>query len=163
MTPIRIGLVFNYDLHYCRCVLRGVKQYSLSKPHWVFLSTLAKLPAVTALRGLRLDGFVAQVLTHELAGALGRLNCPVVNVSRALNDLPFPRVGRRSRSRATRGPALPRPRFAALRVRGPSRVPLFRVARGGLPRNSGRSRLLPDVLSGLRRRAFWLPGGGRGR
>lgn len=93
MAPTRIGLVFHYDLHYCRCVLRGVKQYAQTKPQWVFLSVVADPKPVHSLRGLRIDGVIGQVYTQALASALAALDCPLVNISRALGELPFPRVG----------------------------------------------------------------------
>lgn len=93
MALIRVGLVFNYNLHYCRGVLRGVKQYAQAKPAWVFLSAVADPKPVRALRNLPLDGLIAQVHARPLASALAALKRPLVNVSRALGELPFPRVG----------------------------------------------------------------------
>lgn len=93
MTPVHVGLVLDYDLHYCRCVLRGIKDYALAKAGWVFLSVVADPKAVEALHGRPLDGVIAQVYTRPLAKAVAALKRPLVNVSRALFDLPFPRVG----------------------------------------------------------------------
>jgi LacI family transcriptional regulator len=93
MALIRLGLVFNYDLHYCRCVLRGVKQYAETKPDWVFLSAAAEKKPVRSVHSLPLDGLIAQVHTPALAADLAALKRPLVNVSRALEELPFPRIG----------------------------------------------------------------------
>lgn len=93
MTTVHVGLVLDYDLHYCRCVLRGIKDYALARPDWVFLSAVADPKAVKALAGRPLDGLIAQVWSRPLARAVAALKRPVVNVSRALFDLPFPRIG----------------------------------------------------------------------
>jgi LacI family transcriptional regulator len=93
MTPVHVGLALDYDLHYCRCVLRGIKDYAVAKPGWVFLSAVADPKAVKALCGRPLDGLIAQVWSRPLAEVVAALKRPLVNVSRALFDLPFPRVG----------------------------------------------------------------------
>jgi LacI family transcriptional regulator len=93
MAPVHVGLVLDYDLHYCRCVLRGIKEYAAAKPSWVFLSAVADPKAVQALRGRPLDGLIAQVWSRPMAEVVAALKRPVVNVSRARFDLPFPRVG----------------------------------------------------------------------
>lgn len=93
MKLVHVGLVLDYDLHYCRCVLRGIKDYALAKPDWVFLSVVANPKAVKALYGRHLDGLIGQVWSRPLATAVAGLQRPLVNVSRAVFDLPFPRIG----------------------------------------------------------------------
>src|ERR671910_741154 len=56
---IRIGLVFDRSLPYCRGVLPGVKRYAEAKPHWVFLTVAPDTAGLKALRTLRPAGVVA--------------------------------------------------------------------------------------------------------
>ena len=91
-TPVRIGLVFGYGLSYYRDIVRGVRAFAEARPHWSFTPIATEPDALEGLRPLDLDGLIAHVFTHELAGALLRLGKPAVNVSGVLPDLAMPRV-----------------------------------------------------------------------
>lgn len=93
MRPRRIGLVINLNLHFFRSVLRGVKRYAATKPDWIFLPALATEAQVRGMRASRPAGVIAQVHSADLIGPLKACKCPVVNVSRFRQGVPFPRVG----------------------------------------------------------------------
>jgi LacI family transcriptional regulator len=90
---IRIGLVFSHTLAYCRGVLRGIKRYAETAPHWTFLPVSPDPQAIHTLRSLRPAAVIAHLFSEELAGALKRLRVPVVNVCGVLPKSSFPRIG----------------------------------------------------------------------
>jgi LacI family transcriptional regulator len=90
--PTRIGLVFGYSLSYYRDIVRGIRAFAESRPHWAFTPIAPDPHAVEAIGPLDHDGLIAHVFTHDLAEALVRLRKPVVNVSGVLPDLAMPRV-----------------------------------------------------------------------
>jgi LacI family transcriptional regulator len=90
---IRIGLVFSHTLAYCRGVLRGIKRYAETAPHWTFLPVSPEPQAIRTLRSLRPAAVIAHVFSEELAGSLRRLRVPVVNVCGVLPEASFPRIG----------------------------------------------------------------------
>lgn len=92
-SEVRIGLVFTHTLAYCRGVLRGIKRYAETAPHWTFLPVSAESSSVRTLRSLRPAAVIAHVFSDELAGALSRLDVPVVNVCGVLPEAPAPRIG----------------------------------------------------------------------
>jgi LacI family transcriptional regulator len=91
--PLHIGLVFDYNLAYPRGVLRGVKQFAQTRPHWILVPLDTDGLTPRALQAMRPAGIIALVVTDTLAGALQSQRRPVVNVASVLADLPFPRVG----------------------------------------------------------------------
>jgi LacI family transcriptional regulator len=89
----QIGLVMGYGLDFYRDILRGIKAFAETRPHWVFTPIA---PDPSAVRGMRLfghHGMIAHIFDRELADALFETKKPVVNVSGVLPDLPVPRVG----------------------------------------------------------------------
>ena len=88
----RIGLVMGYGLDFYRDILRGIKAFAETRPHWVFTPIAPEPLAVRAMRPFRHHGMIAYIFNRELAGALIEARKPVVNVSGVLPDLPFPRV-----------------------------------------------------------------------
>ena len=90
---IRIGLVVSQTLAYCRGILRGIKRYAETAPHWTFLPASPEPQAIRTLRSLRPDGVIAHVFSKEMAQYLRRLKVPVVNVCGVLPEVSFPRIG----------------------------------------------------------------------
>src|SRR5207248_2916277 len=88
---IRIGLVFDYSLDYCRTVVHGIKRYAEVKPRWTFLSLAPDARELGLLHKLRPHGLIAHVFSAPLARALTALRKPLVNVSSVV-ELPLPRV-----------------------------------------------------------------------
>lgn len=93
MKPVRIALPIDLTLHHFRCILRGIKEYAATRPNWMFLPMPATPQQLEGVRSSPPDGVIAQVFAPELAAPLKALKRPVVNVSRSLRKLPFPRVG----------------------------------------------------------------------
>jgi LacI family transcriptional regulator len=92
MAPlVRIGLVFDYSLDFCRCVVHGIKRYAEAKPRWTFLSLAPQPRELGELHHLRPHGLIAHVFSAPLARTLGALRKPLVNVSSVV-ELPLPRV-----------------------------------------------------------------------
>jgi LacI family transcriptional regulator len=90
--PIHVGLVFDYNLSYPRGVLRGIKQFVQTRPHWVLMHLDTDRMSVRELRTMRPAGMIALVVYDHLAKALKSLRRPVVNVANVLPGLSFPRV-----------------------------------------------------------------------
>jgi LacI family transcriptional regulator len=88
----RVGLVMGYGLDFYRDILRGIKAFAETRPHWVFTPIAPDPRAVRAMRPLRHHGMIAHIFSRELADALMEVRKPVVNVPGVLPDLPVPRV-----------------------------------------------------------------------
>ncbi len=89
---IRIGLVFNYNLGYPRGVLRGIKQFALTRPDWILVPLNTEGLTAATLCAAQLSGVIALVFSQALAALLRKLRRPVVNVASVVADVPFPRV-----------------------------------------------------------------------
>jgi len=90
--PTTIGLVFDYSLSYARGVLRGVKAFAQTRPHWILVPLGSDGLTARGLRAMRPAGLVALVVTERLAGVLGTLRWPLVNVASVVPGLSFPQV-----------------------------------------------------------------------
>ena len=88
-----IGLAIIHSHAYYRGALRGVRRYAEAKPHWMFTSLVAELPARGRLGPRRPDGIVAGVNTLAIARCILSWRRPVVNVSAVLGQVKLPRVG----------------------------------------------------------------------
>ncbi len=88
----RIALVFDCDLAYPRGVLRGIKQFAQTKPHWVLVLHEATGVTQAVLKSIRCNGLIANVSHEGLLQVLKSLHRPVVNVSPVLPQAPFSRV-----------------------------------------------------------------------
>ena len=91
--PLSVGLVFSYSFAYYRQVLRGIRTYAETRPHWLFTSLAPDERPLGRPGDLKADGVIACVNTEALAQALRRWHRPLVNVSAVLPELPWPRVG----------------------------------------------------------------------
>ena len=92
VARIRIGLVLDYSLGYCRAVLRGIKSFAEARPNWLLTLVPPEPMALDRLRALRPDGLIAYIFSSALAGRLVRLDRPLINISAIIPDLPVPRV-----------------------------------------------------------------------
>src|SRR5262245_20545233 len=90
--PTTIGLVFDYSLSYARGVLRGVKAFAQTRPHWILVPLGSDGLNQRALRAMRPAGLVALVVNERLAGVLRNVRRPLVNVASVLPGLSFPQV-----------------------------------------------------------------------
>ncbi len=90
---IRIGLVFTYNLHYCRGILQGIKRYAEGRSEWTLLLLGPEPKALRDLRAFRPAGVIAYIFREGLHKALIGLHKPLVNVCGVLPNLNIPRVG----------------------------------------------------------------------
>jgi LacI family transcriptional regulator len=90
--PIRIGLVFDRSLDYCRGVLRGVKRFAETKPRWTFVLVAPEAQELEDLARLRPSGLIAHVFSKHLAAVLRGWRKPMVNVSGVVPRLRIPTV-----------------------------------------------------------------------
>jgi len=89
----RVGLVFSQSSAYSRGVLRGVHEYSESRPYWTLILVGPTISAVAELARMRPAGVIANVYSEAIADAVVALEVPFVNVSGIMRDPPLPRVG----------------------------------------------------------------------
>jgi LacI family transcriptional regulator len=89
---IRIGLVFDRSLDYCRGVLRGIKRFAAAKPRWTFALVAPEAQEMENLARLRPAGLIAHVFSNHLAAVLKELRKPIVNVSGVVPRLRIPTI-----------------------------------------------------------------------
>jgi LacI family transcriptional regulator len=89
---IPVALVFDHHFGYARSVLRGIKEYAQSKPHWVLVPLDTERVTPELLAAAQPRGLIASVLTEGLSKLLQGLRKPVVNVASVVPGLPFPQV-----------------------------------------------------------------------
>src|SRR5262245_24859564 len=90
---VRIGLAISHSYYYYRGVLRGIRSYAETRPHWLFTVIVPEEQSARSLAALKLDGLICSVDTEALARALGPWRRPLVDVAAVLPDLRLPRVG----------------------------------------------------------------------
>jgi LacI family transcriptional regulator len=90
--PLHIGLVFDHNLAYSRGVLRGIKQFAQTRPHWILMPLDTEGLTVRVLKTMQPAGLMALVSTRALAKTLQSSRRPLVNVGGVLSDLTFPQV-----------------------------------------------------------------------
>src|SRR5262245_40552707 len=90
--PLHIGLVFDYNLAYSRGVLRGIKQFAQTRPHWILMPLDTEGLTSRVLKTMQPAGLIALVATSALAKTLRSSRKPLVNVGGVLPDLSFPQV-----------------------------------------------------------------------
>jgi LacI family transcriptional regulator len=93
MKSLYIGLVFDYNMSYPRGILRGIRQFAQTRPHWILVPIDTERLTVRALKTMQPDGTIALIVYAHIAQALKSLGRPVVNTAKVLPELPFPRVG----------------------------------------------------------------------
>ncbi|MHC4993680.1 MAG: type 1 periplasmic-binding domain-containing protein, partial [Planctomycetota bacterium] len=89
----QIALAMPMRMPHLERAIYGVMRYARQHTRWTFL-TSPELPAlsVTQLKGWPGDGVIAMVNTQAEIRAAKALKLPVVNLSGALKETPFPRV-----------------------------------------------------------------------
>lgn len=90
---MEIALAVNVGITHLERVVRGIRRYSKETANWRFLvnpETHGFSPA--ALEGWRGDGVIALANHSDDFEVLRSLECPVVNISGAAEQSPFPRV-----------------------------------------------------------------------
>ncbi len=91
--PLEIALAINVGITHLERVVRGIREYAEAQTNWRFLiSPETHYLSPTALEGWDGDGVIALANTPEDIEALSSLQCPVVNLSGAIESSPFPRI-----------------------------------------------------------------------
>ena len=91
--PLEIALAINVGITHLERVVRGIREYAERHTSWRFLiSPETHYLSPTALEGWKGNGVIALANTPEDIAVLKSLDCPVVNLSGALAETPFPRV-----------------------------------------------------------------------
>ena len=88
-----VALAIRVGVPHLGRVAQGIRDYADAETDWRFLISpeTHDLPP-DSLRGWRGGGVIAQCNTPEEVEILSALKCPIVNISGALRDTPFPRV-----------------------------------------------------------------------
>jgi DNA-binding LacI/PurR family transcriptional regulator len=92
VKPTRIALLISQDLSFSRNVIRGVREYALGKPGWVFRNGPAGSEAMPLLRDWRPHGIIAGLYSKEFARRVARLRRPLVDTACAVEGLDVPVV-----------------------------------------------------------------------
>lgn len=87
-----IGLIFRHSLTVYRDNMRGIRDYSLERPHWVLVPVLPEAKVLDTPRARRCDGLICHLFNEAVGQAVARLRKPVVNISGTVTGLGFPRV-----------------------------------------------------------------------
>src|SRR5262245_63566673 len=90
--PLHVGLVFDYNLAYSRGVLRGIKQFAQTRPHWILMPLDTEGLTARVLGTIQPAGLIALVSTGVLAETLRSSRQPLTNVGGVLANLRFPQV-----------------------------------------------------------------------
>lgn len=88
----RVALLLDKSLSFVREVIRGVRTYSTSRPHWVLRDGPPSLRMVTHLRDWRPHGVIASLVLPQVARQLARMRVRVVDTANVLPGLKTPVV-----------------------------------------------------------------------
>ncbi len=92
-SPEEVALAIRVGVPHLGRVAQGIRDYADAETNWRFLISpeTHDLPP-DSLSGWHGGGVIAQCNTSEEVEILDSLGCPVVNISGALRETPFPRV-----------------------------------------------------------------------
>jgi len=90
---VQIGLVFEHGIGYCRGVLRGIKRFAETRPHWVLLPVQPDPKAIRSLARVGPHGLISYADLEPVVRMLMGMQKPWVSVCGALPDMGLPRVG----------------------------------------------------------------------
>ena len=77
-----VGLVFPYNLGFCRGALQGIRQFVEKQPDWSCLLVGPETNSVRSLMRMKPAGLIAFVFKPSLRRMLSLAHCPIVNVCR---------------------------------------------------------------------------------
>ena len=94
-SPRRVALLIEASRAYARGLVRGVALYQREHQPWAVTYTPRGLddPPPAWLRDWEGDGILARINDRRMAEALARKGVPVIDLRRALRDLPCPSLG----------------------------------------------------------------------
>jgi LacI family transcriptional regulator len=88
----RIALLIGQDLSFSRNVIRGVREYALSKPTWVFRNGPASKEVLPFLRDWNPHGIIAGLYDRDFAHRVVKLRKPLVDTGCTIAGLSVPVV-----------------------------------------------------------------------
>ena len=88
-----VGLVFPYNLGFCRGALQGIRRFVETRPDWSCLLVGPETSSVRSLMRMKPAGLIAFVFKPSLRRMLSLAHCPIVNVCNVLPDTDMARVG----------------------------------------------------------------------
>lgn len=88
----RIALLMGQDLSFSRAVIRGIREYALQRPDWIFRNGPTTLEIVPEVKDWRPHGIIANLFDKEFARRLVRLRKPLVDTACAITGLRVPVV-----------------------------------------------------------------------
>jgi LacI family transcriptional regulator len=91
-APLRIALVFDASMAYPRGVLRGIKRYAQTRPHWTLVLHDGEGLNQHTLATIHPAGLIANITSEPIARLLASQRLHIVNASPVLPNAPFPRV-----------------------------------------------------------------------
>jgi LacI family transcriptional regulator len=88
----RIALLIRQDLSFSRNVIRGVREYALGKPNWVFRNGPASKEVLPLVRDWNPHGIIADLYHKDFARRLVRLGKPLIDTGCTIAGLDVPVV-----------------------------------------------------------------------
>jgi LacI family transcriptional regulator len=89
---VRVVLLLDRGIGYCRDVLEGVQQYAAERPNWVLFDAPAARASLAPLKEWRPHGVIAHLFDASFAAELVTLGLPTVNTTSTLIDCPLPLI-----------------------------------------------------------------------
>ncbi len=88
----RIAVLMDMDLSFSRAVIRGIREYALQRPAWLFRTGPTGTDIIAHVRDWRPHGIIAGVHDEEFARLLVRLRKPLVDTGCCVEGLRAPVV-----------------------------------------------------------------------
>jgi len=88
----RIALLLDRSLSFVRGVIRGVRAYAASQPHWVLRDGPPRMHLVSHVRDWRPHGMIAGLVLKRVAQELVRMRTPLIDTAYTLPGLRVPTV-----------------------------------------------------------------------
>ena len=89
---VRIALLLERQLGYCRGVLTGIKRFALRHPDWIFREGLVDARSLPWLREWKPHGIIGHVYRRDVYASLSRLKVPLILTTRTLHGIATPDV-----------------------------------------------------------------------
>jgi LacI family transcriptional regulator len=88
----RIALLIGHDLSFSRNVIRGVREYALAKPGWIFRNGPASKEVLPFLRDWNPHGIIAGLYCKDFARSVAKLRKPLIDTGCTIAGLSVPVV-----------------------------------------------------------------------
>lgn len=88
----RIALLMGQELSFTRAVIRGIREYGLQRPGWIFRCGPTVVDILPGLREWRPDGIIAGLYNKEFAQRVLRFRKPIIDTGCCISNLRAPVV-----------------------------------------------------------------------